>query len=328
MLYMIQDSPTDYEWGCGNGTGKNFLGIILMQTRAHLRNNTTPECISPPLRPSPTSDTMPYLISLIESADLMDTDENHHPYPTTHNWKDDKSPFDVIFFNDDDSQTSWLSHLFQLGFVVDERRTQTLFPSPAHYCLYQQVKANLGVLSFSHPYQFKRYPKIQNKILEAANPQKAYKISQNAQENQKIDFDEWFENRLNILAVGYCLFHTKLATRVLKRLNYKMQEAVWFKFIQNPPYSRQLIETTCLLVYVRDPPCFITGHSCIKIFSGFNGRGLGLRERWYREKLPWDNSNANTTSSSMGIYSSIHFQLLTSKSCQVRSNYTVESRFP
>lgn len=37
---IIEDSPVDYYWGCGkNGTGKNVLGKILMETRYILRNN-------------------------------------------------------------------------------------------------------------------------------------------------------------------------------------------------------------------------------------------------------------------------------------------------
>jgi ribA/ribD-fused uncharacterized protein len=35
---IIEDSPTDYYWGCGaDGTGKNMLGRILMEVRADLR---------------------------------------------------------------------------------------------------------------------------------------------------------------------------------------------------------------------------------------------------------------------------------------------------
>lgn len=34
---LIEDSPTDYYWGCGkDGTGKNMLGIILMEVREQL----------------------------------------------------------------------------------------------------------------------------------------------------------------------------------------------------------------------------------------------------------------------------------------------------
>jgi ribA/ribD-fused uncharacterized protein len=35
---IIEDSPTDYYWGCGKTrTGKNRLGVILMEVRATLR---------------------------------------------------------------------------------------------------------------------------------------------------------------------------------------------------------------------------------------------------------------------------------------------------
>lgn len=31
---IVENAPSDYYWGCGNnGTGKNMLGIILMETR-------------------------------------------------------------------------------------------------------------------------------------------------------------------------------------------------------------------------------------------------------------------------------------------------------
>lgn len=34
---IIENAPRDYYWGCGaTGTGKNMLGIILMETRAAL----------------------------------------------------------------------------------------------------------------------------------------------------------------------------------------------------------------------------------------------------------------------------------------------------
>jgi hypothetical protein len=37
---IIEDSPTDYYWGCGkNGTGKNMLGRILMEIRDELRQD-------------------------------------------------------------------------------------------------------------------------------------------------------------------------------------------------------------------------------------------------------------------------------------------------
>jgi|SRR5579859_833538 len=36
---IVENSPTDSYWGCGkDGTGKNMLGKILMETRAILRN--------------------------------------------------------------------------------------------------------------------------------------------------------------------------------------------------------------------------------------------------------------------------------------------------
>jgi len=35
---LVENAPGDYYWGCGkNGTGKNMLGIILMETRDKLR---------------------------------------------------------------------------------------------------------------------------------------------------------------------------------------------------------------------------------------------------------------------------------------------------
>jgi ribA/ribD-fused uncharacterized protein len=40
---IIEDSPSDYYWGCGaDGTGKNMLGKILMEIRASLRNQAEP----------------------------------------------------------------------------------------------------------------------------------------------------------------------------------------------------------------------------------------------------------------------------------------------
>lgn len=37
---LIEDSPTDYYWGCGaDRTGKNELGKVLMETRDRLREN-------------------------------------------------------------------------------------------------------------------------------------------------------------------------------------------------------------------------------------------------------------------------------------------------
>jgi ribA/ribD-fused uncharacterized protein len=36
---IIENSPTDYYWGCGSdGSGKNILGIILMEVRDILRS--------------------------------------------------------------------------------------------------------------------------------------------------------------------------------------------------------------------------------------------------------------------------------------------------
>lgn len=38
-LEIIEKSPIDYYWGCGaDGSGKNMLGIILMEVREILRN--------------------------------------------------------------------------------------------------------------------------------------------------------------------------------------------------------------------------------------------------------------------------------------------------
>lgn len=35
---LVENAPSDYYWGCGaNGTGKNRLGLILMQVRSELR---------------------------------------------------------------------------------------------------------------------------------------------------------------------------------------------------------------------------------------------------------------------------------------------------
>lgn len=37
---LIEKTTSDYYWGCGtNGTGKNMLGIILMETRSKLINS-------------------------------------------------------------------------------------------------------------------------------------------------------------------------------------------------------------------------------------------------------------------------------------------------
>ncbi len=39
---IVEKTTNDYYWGCGtNGTGKNMLGIILMETREHLRSNNS-----------------------------------------------------------------------------------------------------------------------------------------------------------------------------------------------------------------------------------------------------------------------------------------------
>ena len=38
---LIEAAPSDYFWGCGkNGSGKNWLGRILMEVREELRNET------------------------------------------------------------------------------------------------------------------------------------------------------------------------------------------------------------------------------------------------------------------------------------------------
>ncbi|WP_310414589.1 NADAR family protein [Chamaesiphon sp. OTE_8_metabat_110] len=37
---IVENAPNDYYWGCGkDGTGKNQLGLTLMQVRETLRNN-------------------------------------------------------------------------------------------------------------------------------------------------------------------------------------------------------------------------------------------------------------------------------------------------
>lgn len=37
--HLVEDSPVDYYWGCGeDGSGKNMLGIVLMEIREQLRN--------------------------------------------------------------------------------------------------------------------------------------------------------------------------------------------------------------------------------------------------------------------------------------------------
>lgn len=41
---LIEDSPVDWYWGCGSdGTGKNMLGVILMETREALRKKYAPD---------------------------------------------------------------------------------------------------------------------------------------------------------------------------------------------------------------------------------------------------------------------------------------------
>ncbi|CAF0956666.1 unnamed protein product [Brachionus calyciflorus] len=38
---LIENSPTDYYWGCGaDGSGKNRLGVILMQLREQLKRSS------------------------------------------------------------------------------------------------------------------------------------------------------------------------------------------------------------------------------------------------------------------------------------------------
>lgn len=38
-VYLFEDSPIDYYWGVGkSGTGKNRLGVLLMELREHLKN--------------------------------------------------------------------------------------------------------------------------------------------------------------------------------------------------------------------------------------------------------------------------------------------------
>jgi ribA/ribD-fused uncharacterized protein len=43
---IVENSPVDYYWGCGaDGTGKNMLGIILMEVREELvKNIDIPTC--------------------------------------------------------------------------------------------------------------------------------------------------------------------------------------------------------------------------------------------------------------------------------------------
>jgi len=39
---IVESAPSDYYWGCGaDGSGRNLLGIILMETRAQLRAEVT-----------------------------------------------------------------------------------------------------------------------------------------------------------------------------------------------------------------------------------------------------------------------------------------------
>tara|TARA_R110002124_G_scaffold111976_2_gene265945 strand:+ start:5704 stop:6162 length:459 start_codon:yes stop_codon:yes gene_type:complete len=41
---IVEQTTRDYYWGCGSeGTGKNMLGIILMEVRERLRNRRTAE---------------------------------------------------------------------------------------------------------------------------------------------------------------------------------------------------------------------------------------------------------------------------------------------
>lgn len=39
--YIVEDSPFDYTWGIGNGTGKNLLGKAWMEIREEIRNSVT-----------------------------------------------------------------------------------------------------------------------------------------------------------------------------------------------------------------------------------------------------------------------------------------------
>jgi ribA/ribD-fused uncharacterized protein len=42
---IVENSPIDYYWGCGaNGSGKNRLGIILMEVREILRHSYYINC--------------------------------------------------------------------------------------------------------------------------------------------------------------------------------------------------------------------------------------------------------------------------------------------
>lgn len=39
--HLIEDSPVDYYWGCGaDGSGKNMLGIVLMEVREQLHKES------------------------------------------------------------------------------------------------------------------------------------------------------------------------------------------------------------------------------------------------------------------------------------------------
>jgi len=39
---LVENAPSDYYWGCGkSGSGKNMLGIILMQVRERLRSQNS-----------------------------------------------------------------------------------------------------------------------------------------------------------------------------------------------------------------------------------------------------------------------------------------------
>lgn len=41
---IVENAPGDYYWGCGqDGTGKNMLGVILMEVRDQLRETEAPE---------------------------------------------------------------------------------------------------------------------------------------------------------------------------------------------------------------------------------------------------------------------------------------------
>lgn len=41
---IVENAPGDYYWGCGkDGSGRNMLGKILMETRAILRQREQPD---------------------------------------------------------------------------------------------------------------------------------------------------------------------------------------------------------------------------------------------------------------------------------------------